>query len=553
MHRPSALIACLLAALLAPAAFAGCATAQEPFSPLVPKGNVRLGLRGDYVSFSSRYGMWGSGSSGLEQLSDAFSGPVGASVFSQIGPLETALRNAAGEQFDMSLGTMDAVMEKSSRHVPLSLDVGVFDWLTVGGTVPFVRSDTEFSVTFLADSASATAGFSPGMADSGLVTNFLGQLQNSITRYDVFRATTCEADSSSAECRDATALVADARIFRSSLATMYGGLFAPLGGSSAGMALQERLAALAEAFVAAGVTGTPGTVPLAAGPLGTEEFMALVTDPAYGIAATHPLENWRSLWGIGDIEARIDARLLESGDAAGPSHLIAGAGALVRLPTGLQDDPANFIDIGTGDAQMDVEARAWMNGRWRRTGLWADVRYGVQMKGTTERRAFDPNVTFAPAESQVLLDWNPGDYQFLELSPWYEVAATLRLLAGYRYFRKGTDAFAIRMAAPVDTTMTASGVAMTAGGAGGAAAKAMAGSASPPDPELLVPESGASSSRLMLGLVYNRGVSPREGVTGQPLEVRIVYRHVVGGSGGDVPNVRSLEAGFRFFVGLWGG
>ena len=193
---------------------------------------------------------------------------------------------------------------------------------------------------------------------------------------------------------------------------------------------------------------------------------------------------------------------------------------------------------------MDVEARAWMNGRWRRAGLWADLRYGVQMKGTTERRAFDPDVTFAPAESQVLLDWDPGDYQFLELSPWYEVAATLRLMAGYRYFRKGTDAFAIRMAAPVDTTMTAGGV---------AAATAVASSASPPDPEVLVPESGASSSRLMLGIVYNRGVTPREGVTGQPMEIRIVYRHVVGGSGGDVPNARSFEAGSRFFVGLWGG
>ena len=546
MHRPSALIACLLAALFAPAAFAGDATAQEPFSPLVPRGNVRLGLSGDYVSFSSRYGMWGSGSSGLEQLGDAFSGPAGAGVFPQIGPLETALRNAAGEQFDMSLGTMDAVMEKASRHVPLSLDVGVFDWLTVGGTIPFVRSDTEFTVTFLADSASATAGFSPAVADPGLVTDFLGRLQNSITRYDVFRATTCEADSSSPQCRDATALVADARIFRNALATMYGGLFAPLGDSSAGTALQQRLAAFIEAFDAAGVTGTPGAVPLAAGPLSTEEFLALVTDPAYGIAASYPLENWRSLWGIGDIEARVDAQLVEAGDPEGPSHLSAGAGARIRLPTGQQDDPANFIDIGTGDAQMDVEARAWMNGRWRRAGLWADLRYGVQMKGTTERRAFDPDVTFAPAESQVLLDWNPGDYQFLELSPWYEVAATLRLLAGYRYFRKGMDAFAIRMAAPVDTTMTAGGVAA-------AAAKAVAGSASPPDPEVLVPESGASSSRLMLGLVYNRGVTPRDGVAGQPLEIRIVYRHVVGGSGGNVPNARSFEAGFRFFVGVWGG
>ena len=74
-----------------------------------------------------------------------------------------------------------------------------------------------------------------------------------------------------------------------------------------------------------------------------------------------------------------------------------------------------------------------------------------------------------------------------------------------------------------------------------------------PDPEILVPESSASSSRVMLGLVYNRAASVRDGIRGNPLEIRIVFREVVGGSGGNVPNARSLEAGFRFFVGVWGG
>ena len=547
MHRTSTFISKLLCALCVCAPVA--AAAQEPYSPLVPRGMVRLGLRGDYVSFSSRFGMWGTGSAGLEQLSDAFSGPANEDVFPQLTPFSTALRNAAGEPFAVSLGALDAVMEKATVRVPVSLDVGIFDWLTVGAEVPLVRSDTEFSLTFAADSANADAGFSPGMADPGLVNGFLSRLQNSITAYDAFRADTCGTDPTSPECRDATDLVADARIFRNSLATMYGTMFAPVGWSPAGMALQARLAALAEAFQAAGVAGTPASVPLAAGGLTFEELLGLVMDPEYGIAASHPFENWQSLWALGDIEARVDARLLESGDPEGPTHVFAGAGALVRLPTGQQDDPANFIDIGSGDAQMDIEARAWMNGRWRRVGLWADLRYGVQMTGTTERRAFDPNVTFAPMASQVQLDWNPGDYQFLELSPWYQVAPTLRLLTGYRYFRKGMDAFTIRTAPPPDTVPPAGAAAVALATADAADARMSA----VPDPEALVPESGASSGRVMLGLVYNRDVAVRDGVAGRPLEIRAVYRHVIGGSGGDVPNARSFEAGFRFFVGLWGG
>ena len=556
MYRTLPPIATLLCALAAPA----LASAQEPFSPLVPRGKVRLGIRGEYSSFSSRYGMWAQGASstgGLEQLSDDFSGPAGAGIFPRMRGLEDAVRGASGEAFTMSLGSMASVMEKSAARVPLSLDVGVFDWLTVGAVVPFVQRETEFSFTFVADSAGANAGFSPGLADAGLVSGFLSGLQGSVNAYDAFRARTCLTDPSSSECRDATALLADARTFQTSLSAMYGSMFAPIGSSSAGMALQARLVMLAEAFQAAGVTGMPAAVPLADVPLTTEEFHSLVTDPVFGIAATHPLDKWKPLWALGDIEVRIDGRVLESGEPEGVHHVVLGAGAVVRLPTGVQDDPANFLDMGTGDAQPDVEVRGWMNGRWGgRLGLWADVRYGVQLKGTSERRVFDPDVTFTPLHSQLRLDWDPGDYQFLELSPWFQVAETMRLLAGYRYFRKGQDAFAL--AVPEVTETVAEG-ADTGGGAGlgGRAAAGrktdMAGSRAMPDPEILVPESSASSSHVMLGLVYNRAASVRDGIRGNPLEIRAVFREVVGGSGGNVPNTRSLEAGFRFFVGVWGG
>jgi len=53
--------------------------------------------------------------------------------------------------------------------------------------------------------------------------------------------------------------------------------------------------------------------------------------------------------------------------------------------------------------------------------------------------------------------------------------------------------------------------------------------------------------------VYNRGAQVGDdGVAGNPLEVRVMYRRTVGGSGG-MPVSESLEVGFRFFVGIWGG
>lgn len=528
MHRTSTKLATLLCVVLAP----GFAAAQEPYSPLVPRGKLRLEIRGEYSSFSSRYRTWTEGSStrgGLELLSDPFSGPAGARVFPLLGPAEAAVREALGDDYSISLGTMTSFMEKNTARVPVSFDVGVFDWLTVGVVVPAVQHETEFAFHFEADSTGANAGFGPG---GGAVSGFLSGLGTSIDRYGDFRDGVCAADPTSPECMGATAVLDDALTFQGGLSAMYGTMFAPLGSSAAGLALQARLASLAMAFEAAGVTGVPASMPLANAFLTTEEILEMVTDPAFGIGAAHTLGHWRALWGLGDIEVRTDARLLQSGAPDGPRHVIAGAGARVRLPTGTQDDPANFLDAATGDGQIDVEIRGWMNGRWTdRFGLWADFRYGIQMPGTTERRVFDPNFTFAPMSSQLQLDWNPGDYQFVELSPWFRVVESMTVVAGYRYYRKGRDSFT--RSAPVETGS------LEAAGA--------------QDPEILVPHSGVSSSRVTFGMVYNRAVPTWDGTTGGPLEIRLLYRGVVGGSGGNVPKTGAIEAGFRFFRGLWGG
>ncbi|MYB98293.1 MAG: hypothetical protein F4X60_07045, partial [Gemmatimonadetes bacterium] len=498
------LLGVLLCATLAP----GFAAAQEPYSPLVPRGKLRLEILGEYSSFSSRYRTWTGGSSvreGLEDLSDPFSGQAGARVFPLLGPVEEAVREALGDDYSISLGTMASFMEKNTARVPVSLDVGIFDWLTAGVTVPAVQPETEFTFHFLADSTGANAGFGPG---DGAASGFLSGLGRSIDAFGAFRDMVCTADPSSPECLDATAVLDDALSFQGGLSAMYGTLFAPLGQSAAGMALQARLAALAMAFEAAGVTGVPGSVPLANAFLSPEDIMEMVTDPAYGIGAAHPLGHWRPLWGLGDIEVRTDAQLLESGTPDGPRHVIAGAGARVRLPTGTQDDPANFVDAATGDAQIDVEVRGWMNGRWTDSfGLWADFRYGIQLPGTTERRVFSPDFTFAPASSQLQLDWDPGDYQFVELAPWFRFVRSMTVVAGYRYYRKGRDSFT-RPATAETGSVQAAGA---------------------QDPEILVPHSGASSSRITFGLVYNRDVPAGDGTRGGPLEIRLLYRGVVGG------------------------
>ncbi len=533
-NRPTApaLAALLLASVCASAIPAG-ARAQEPYSPLVPRGNLRLGVLGQYASFSDLYEIPGL-AGGPHRLGGLFSGPAGSRIFPFLTEPEAAVRAAIDDDYEMSLGTMSSVLEKSAAWVPISADVGAFDWLTVGATVPLVQSETEFTTTFAADSASATAGFSPALEDPAAVTGFLSGLQGSIGAYDVIRGEACAADPASDPCRDATALVADARAFHSLLSQMYGSVFAPLAWSDAGAALQGRLAALSEAFQAAGVPGVVG-LPLASALLTAEDVERLVAEPGFGIESTHPLGNWRSLWRLGDIEVRADARAFQTGEPDAPTRLTVGGGAMVRLPTGTQDDPANFLDSGSGDRQMDIEARAWINGRWRgRLGLWADVRYGVQMPGSTVRRVFDPAVALAPRVTEVALDWNPGDYQFVELSPWFRIADPLTITAGYRLFRKADDSFSLPTVVVVDE-------------------EAAPAPAQQVDPQILVPGSGGSVGQALLGMVYNPAAHVADdGAPGAPFEIRAIYRRAVGGSG-LMPATHSFEVGFRLFVGVWGG
>lgn len=523
-------IAFLVITALCGLALSSSASAQEPYSPLVPRGKLRLDARGFYTSYSDLLGIEGSSGDGTASLANPFSGPAGTRVFPFLSVTESAVNSILDDRYTLSLGSMAAAMEKSTAVVPLALDVGVFDWLTVGVLVPLVGNETDFSLYFTADSAYANAGFGPALDNAVLVTAFLNDLKSSIGAYDAYREATCQMDPNSTECGGATDLLGSALRFESSLTFLYDQMFAPLSGSPAGVALQARLAELTAAFEVAGLTG-PATMPLATTTLTAEDIQALVADPTHGIAASYHLGRWRSTWRLGDVELRADARVVDTGQPDAASRIVAGAGATVRVPTGSQDDPANFLDSGSGDGQWDVELRGWMNGHWRRGfGLWADVRYGLQAGGATQRRVFDPGHTFAPASSLATLDWNPGDYQRIELTPWLRISDGLTAMAGYRFFRKGEDSFSVQTGDEIDPAPSA-----------------------PLDPAILVPGTGFSASHLLLGMVYNRSAAEYKGIAGDPLEIRVVFRQVVGGSGGAVPRETSLEVGFRLFYSIWGG
>ncbi|MGI9626260.1 MAG: hypothetical protein ACR2QM_05445 [Longimicrobiales bacterium] len=526
MPRPTTPLLLLLVLMLAAEAAAG----QEPYTPMVPAGSVRIGAFPSFSTWSSRFGISRTGGTITEQterLGSDFTGdPLGSSVFPALLGFEDAVRTASAGPFDLNLGSLRSVIEKSQIRVPLELDVGVTDWLNVGIAVPVVQNEAAVAFDFQADSLLVNAGLSPGVIDSFETDSFLGDFQTAIDAFQVTQMATCQSDPSSAACLDATALLGDATQVQSAMATMYQAFsLAPFAGSAASAAIEARLSTIDLGFSAAGVSGTPVVLPVATAPLGLLDFQALITDPRFGTDGSYPLQRWLSRWIIGDVELRMNLRLLHlSGGEDSRTELTIGGGVTYRLGTGMRDDPANFLDQGTGDGQDDIELRGWINTQWGgRLGVWGDLRYGTQQGDDALRRVFDPDFLLAPAATQAAVEWTPGDYQRFEVAPWFRIADQLTFLPTYRYFHKGEDTFAL-----------------LGGGTGSL------------DPTVLTLESGVTLQEIGLGMVYSSVPQRASDPAGPRFEIRSMYRSAFSGEGGQVPKTGTFEAGFRLFVSLWG-
>jgi hypothetical protein len=212
-----------------------------------------------------------------------------------------------------------------------------------------------------------------------------------------------------------------------------------------------------------------------------------------------------------------------------------GAGVLVRLGTGSAADPDIPLDLGSGDGQTDLEGRVFSNLRSGRFGLWGDARYGVQRPRTLTRRVGPPELALVPAINRATVEWTPGTYFQLELSPRYHFTEELAFTGGYRLFRKAEDEF-VRVSAPPDPPD-------------------LSPLPSPPvftDVTLLAHGTEETLHELGGGLVLSTLSAWQEGRARLPLEARLGVRWVVGGEGRQVPAGVRATVGLRIYRRLWG-
>jgi hypothetical protein len=498
----------------------GGALGQE--LPWPAKGQVRLDFAPTFWTWDARYGLTADGTKEVEPLgTDLTANPLGSEILPVLADLEARLGQALEDpSYRVSLGLSQAAIDQSRLVFPFRLDIGITDWLSVGGMVPIVRPRTELIFTLDADSMTANEGISPFVTNPTEVVNFV----------DAFGAVLAEAQAAF----PGEPVVAEAQAYLEALNGAYSqGTFFPVDGSGTGGRLQSRFDELKADLAALGFSGLPDGPPLAQEYLTEEAFQGFLGGR---IMRAFPLEDWTTLWSLGDVEIHANARLLRRGfqpDSTGVLPTLRyqlGGGILVRLGTGDQKDPLRFFDQDIGDGQMDLEASAFgLLELGERLGGWGRVRYGVQTEGEVFRRIASPSQTLPEYSRLAPLKWTPGDYLEVDLNPRIFLSRGMSFGARYRFWRKGEDSYDL---GDVDPEVQ--------------------------DPSLLPPadllnlETEQTLQEFGFSATFSTVEAHAEGEASLPVYIRATYFHPLAGGGGQTPKGGRFEAGLTIFRTFWG-
>jgi hypothetical protein len=523
MIRFSRARAAVRALILLPALVAAPAAAQSADGILAPGGHLRFEVAPDLHFWGERFGFQPGQPPPHEPIE-----PLGYDLENEplldITRLEARLSEAIGPTA-LALGSVRAQVWRERNEIALGAAVGVFDWLTLGVSVPLVQPRTEITFDFRARAAEgANLGLAPSLNE---IVSFRADLQNSASELDERRAQECPDGPGCAALTDLADRFGD---FAASLSAAYEEPLFVSAGSAAAVTLQSELASFrGEAEQLAPGVEMPVAAPVAATLLTEEELEGLLTAPPPGIALLNPLDTHMLPWELGDVEVTGALRILQGAvrdSASAPARFrwLVGATGLVRLPTGTADHPDIPLDQGGGDGQLDVEVGGFADLRLSRVGLLLRGLRGMQESTELERRVAPPEQPMAPIATRRLVRWTPGSYLELEAAPRWHLTDELALSAVARRFTKDADEY--EEVGGVDPQL--------------------------PPASVLARETEATLTEVGFGILYSTVESWRAGRARLPLEMRVAARKAIAGSGGATPSGWRLEGRGQVFVRLWG-
>lgn len=508
----------------------GAQPSQAQLEPIgVPKGVVRFTLSGDWTSYNTRF----LNGNELDYLADFSRPALGSSFWPDLITADTAIGAIIGNSaYQINLGKQEANGGVTVTTAGLGFAVGLTRGLTLFTNIPIVT--TRVQAHFKLDSTTANAGFNPALGTGqAAAQQFFTDFQQALTTLQanisngIYGAPGSPLRNHAQAVSQQAALLRD-RLFTVSLDPVNASPFMPVDTSTAGVAILTSISDLQDTLANPAGLNVPGftsTVPLPTGRLSADDINSFVSNPL-GPVQGFPLRE-AQVSQVGDVEVGAAYTLVDRWDQKGHlGGIRAVAQASMVLPTGKVENPANFLDIGTGNKRYEIHG-----------GLTADLGYGrlgARLIGNYQRRFSsdralrvtppDQPIPFFNRSASVTLD--PGDFYSLSAQPFFRLAPQLAITAGISYWHEAEGSASYLTSSDVIAGVSAG---------------------------VLAQQSARSATTFTAGLTYvgRAAHECQNGKCGLPIDATLTYERVLSATGGRVPGAETVRGGIRFYKRFW--
>ena len=522
---------------------------------VLPRGVLRVRTLGQWTTFNERYGLNTPGrtSGSLEPLGIDFSlDTVGVREFPNLGALEAGLRSLTGSPtFNLTLGSTRVDLRAQVTAVPFVIEAGLSRRFSLGIQIPYVqtRNTAFFDVNPLG--REGNLGFNPALSlpaaqaqNAAMFSQFTtaaATLQANLNACAANPAASPSCPALNAQRASAQALIANSTAFAGGVNQIYStSPFIPIRNTDAQLAIEARVAAFRALYQQFGVTSI---APTTTGPFASQNALTLpdaqtvLTDAAFGVQAD-PLQTV-TRGHVGDIDVGGKFLLLDTFGNTTAARMSpeglnfrASVGAVVRLPTGQAESPDNFIDIGGGQGQTDVEGRVFadvlIGSRFWQSFV---VRYNNQLADDQYMRIIDfPNRNLAPLYRRQKVERDLGNIFEFETTPRIVVNDFFAVSGQYVYRSKTQDHYTGTFSIPAAVTGYAD---ITL------------------DASTLDQETEQKEHRVGGGISFSNLYAFERKQAGIPFEVTYLHWQTVKGSG-NVPKAFTDQIQLRLYARLFG-
>ncbi|HEX5438572.1 MAG TPA: hypothetical protein VFW98_15580 [Gemmatimonadaceae bacterium] len=536
------LLAALLILGLPGAAMAQATVGLGDDATTLPGGALRFSVANLWTRFDSRFDSTGAQQSlGAALTSDA----AGVAQFENLAPLQRDVRSLSGlSSFTVDIGRTAVFANARVRTTPISLELGLTHWLQIGVRVPIVSTRTGVALRTNQAGPAGNVGVNPGLTSGSPAAAANALLLQQFASADSAlngQIASCTAAPTGANCgavlAAGPALLAQAQDVAAGLSRVYGGsFFVPRTGSMADTAIRARIAGLGARFDSLGISAITAGGPAGSDtPAGAGDLQRFITDDAFGLAGDSLQSIERT--GVGDVELSAKVQWLSTLGQARRLHpprgvhLRSAITGILRLGTGKPSAPGDFLGVGTGDGQTDVEVRS-ENDILFGSHFWTSLVgvYGVQLADQRVMRIADPTQPVAAAFRQFPVDRDLGDYVALSVAPRLTLGDYFSIGGQYSYWRKAQDHY-------TGTFSTTN----------------LAGDTVTLDASILDRQTTQRLQQVSVGIEYSTVAAYAEGRAGFPIEISLVHLVSVAGSGGFAPKTTQDAIRIRLYAHLFGG